>query len=62
MELESSGQVHTADAISNAGLGYLLLPPLSVALITETGATTVRPRQSSGQDYIYVRQNLHGSQ
>ena len=52
MELESSGQVHTADAISNAGLGYLLLPPLLVALITETGATTVRPRQSSGQDYI----------
>ena len=51
MELESSGQVHTTDAISNAGPGYLLLPPPSVALITETGATTVRPRRGSGQEW-----------
>ena len=35
MELESSGPVRATDAISNAGPGYLLLPPPLVALITK---------------------------
>ena len=54
MELESSGQVHTIDAISNTGPGYLLLPPPSVVLITETGATTVRPRRGAGQEWTHL--------
>ena len=55
LELESSGQVRTTDAISNAGPGCLLPPPPSVALITETDATTtVKPRRGSGQERTHL--------
>ena len=58
LNMESSGQVRTTGAIlnENAGSGSLLPPALSVSVISETGATSVRPRADAS---IYTIEQLH---
>ena len=55
--MESGGHVRTTSAIpnENAGSGSLLPPAPSVSVISETGATSVRPRADAT---IYTIQNI----
>ena len=55
--MESGGQVRTTSAIpnENAGSGSLLPPAPSVSVISEAGATSIRPRPDTS---IYTIQTL----
>ena len=57
LNMESSGKVRTTGAIpnENAGSGSLLPPAASVSVISQTGATSVRPRADAS---TYTIQNL----